>query len=155
MRRSHLPPEHWMQHVTCPSAIQSVRPPGGYLPVHLACRCEAIANDSAADDMTQIINPLGIGTRHSYCASWLRNQFLLLPGQPLSAYAGHPFSNLLRSYSAWGTVDIQAAISEASSDQLFISATVIGSAAAPPLFTRSTTSESLSPATTRLWTSLF
>ncbi len=60
MRRSHLPPEHWMQHVTCPSAIQSARPPGGYLPVHLACRCEAIANDSAADDMMQIINPLGL-----------------------------------------------------------------------------------------------
>jgi hypothetical protein len=31
--------------------------------------CEAMADDSAADDMTQIINPLGIGTSGSYCQS--------------------------------------------------------------------------------------
>ena len=49
--KQQLPPEHWMLHVTCPSAIQSTGPPGGYLPVHRECgRCEAITDDSAADD---------------------------------------------------------------------------------------------------------
>jgi hypothetical protein len=39
------------------------RPPGGYLPVHRDCgRCEAIADDSAADDAAQIVNPLVSGT---------------------------------------------------------------------------------------------
>src|SRR5438132_2141908 len=67
MRRSQLPPEHWMLHVTCPSAIQSTGPPGGYLPVHRECgRCEAITDDSAADDGAQIINPWWIGTVRSY-----------------------------------------------------------------------------------------
>ena len=72
MRRSHLPPEHWMLQVRCPSAIHSAGLPGGYLPVHRECgRGEAIADDSAAAAITQIINPLGIGTVRSYSASWL------------------------------------------------------------------------------------
>jgi len=32
-------------------------------------RCEAIADDSAAGDVAQIINPLGIGAARSYSAS--------------------------------------------------------------------------------------
>jgi hypothetical protein len=41
------------------------------LPVHRECgRGEAIADDSAAAAITQIINPLGIGTVRSYSASW-------------------------------------------------------------------------------------
>jgi hypothetical protein len=58
--------------VRCPSAIHSAGLPGGYLPVHRECgRGEAIADDSAAAAITQIINPLGIGTVRSYSASWL------------------------------------------------------------------------------------
>ena len=34
------------------------------------CRCEAIADGSAAGDVTQIINPLGIGTPANHRASW-------------------------------------------------------------------------------------
>src|SRR5215207_3467247 len=73
IRRSQLA-EHWMLQVTCPSAIHSAGPPGGYLPVHRDCgRCEAIADDSAADDFyANYQSPWAIGTRHSYCASWLR-----------------------------------------------------------------------------------
>jgi hypothetical protein len=39
------------------------------LSVDRACRCEAIADDSAARDVMQIINPLGIGTIASYTLS--------------------------------------------------------------------------------------
>jgi len=41
------------------------------LSVDRECRCEAIADDSAADDVTQIINPLGIGTLRNRCLSGL------------------------------------------------------------------------------------
>jgi hypothetical protein len=34
-------------------------------------RCEAIGDDSAADDVMQIIDPLWIGTAASYIASWV------------------------------------------------------------------------------------
>ena len=52
-----------MLQVTWPSASHSAGLPGGYLHVHRDCgRCEAIAHDSAAGDVMQIINPLGIGT---------------------------------------------------------------------------------------------
>jgi len=43
--------------------------PSGNLSVDRECRCEAIADDSAADDVTQIINPLGIGTAVTYSPS--------------------------------------------------------------------------------------
>ena len=61
-----------MQQVTCPLAIQSAGLPGGYLPAHREYRRrEVIGDDSAADDVRQIINPLGIGTARSYSASWV------------------------------------------------------------------------------------
>ena len=48
------------------------RTPGGYLPV---CRdrgrCEAIAEDSAAGDVMQIINPLRSETAYGYSAWWV------------------------------------------------------------------------------------
>jgi hypothetical protein len=48
------------------------RTAGRYLSVRRDCgRCEAIADDSAAAAITQIINPLGIGTVRSYSAAWL------------------------------------------------------------------------------------
>jgi hypothetical protein len=40
------------------------------LPVHRFC-CKAIADDSAADNVMQIINLLWIGTAASYIASWV------------------------------------------------------------------------------------
>ena len=61
-----------MLQVTWPSATHSAGPPGGYLPVHRDCgRGEAMADDSAADDMLQIVNPLRIGTRRSHSALYV------------------------------------------------------------------------------------
>jgi uncharacterized protein (DUF983 family) len=52
------------------SRTDATHKPGGYLPVQRECRrCEAIADDSAADDGAQIINPLGIGTLRNRCLS--------------------------------------------------------------------------------------
>ena len=49
IRRSHLALEHWMLQVTWASAGL----PGGYLPVHRACRCEAMRDDCAANEATK------------------------------------------------------------------------------------------------------
>ena len=65
---TQFPPEHSMLQVRWPSAIHSAGPPGGYLPVHRS-RCVAIADDSAARDVTQIINPLWIETVVGYRSS--------------------------------------------------------------------------------------
>ena len=58
MCRSQFPSEHWMLQVTGPSASHSAGLFGGYLPVHRS-RGEAIAENSAANDVTQIINSFG------------------------------------------------------------------------------------------------
>jgi hypothetical protein len=55
-----------------PSAIHFAGVPSGKLSLDRDCRCEAIADDSAADDRAKIINPWWIGTARSFSASWVR-----------------------------------------------------------------------------------
>jgi hypothetical protein len=77
MRRSHSPPEALNAACNVPIGDPICRAAGR--PVHRAYRRrEAITDDSAAEGLSQIINPLWTGTATSYSLSWVRKTAVAL-----------------------------------------------------------------------------
>ena len=73
MRRSHLPPEHWMLQVTCRQRASLPASLEGILRVHRdGGRCKAMADNFVADGVAQIINPLWIGKAAGYRSPQVR-----------------------------------------------------------------------------------